>query len=591
MRVFVKSVFLICLLFSFSVAAKVKFVAEIDPAEITLEDSATITLNIETNGSIEQLTKPYVAGLSFVESGQTSHIQSINGSLTVKKIFYFRVVADEPGTYRIPPFELSAGGQSYNSNPLSLSVKKKIFAKPPKMPFGNPVQPGQTPQNPNTPQIPAQNLPGVWVTAAVDKTEIYEQEPILFRVKLYTRKVLSNIELDMPEMNEFLFEMLEKSRQGREVVNGETYNTVQQTYALIPLKSGKLTMPSVKVDVTIQEPVQSQKQGGNFYFQFNTTRSVNKTLSAAPIELNIKPLPQPIPANFTGLVGDFGLQVSANPKTLKKGETITMELALSGSGNIKQAILPAYEWPDFKVYADKPQLELVRSVTGLSGKKVFKMALIPLKSGDLKIPQIDLSYFDPTQGEYKTLTSPAVALSVQDAGNAQTRFTTTVQDDPVIESPLPQKTIPVSVSEAEIVSYSTFNWSWILTALSWLLIPCILLLLSLVSKAKKETIKYNKHSSQVFKKMQQKSVEQKEDVKDFLKLLQSYFAKRFSKKAQALTAMDVKLLLNENGFSKASEPIYKAWQVLEGCEYGFVTEVQWKEAVEQIKTSTKEIES
>ena len=579
-------------LFVSTASAQVSVRAKIDPGEITLEDSSSITVVVTSNDDVVQLKKPNVMGLNFVQYGESSQVEDVNGRVSVSQVYFFRVVADEATDYTIGPFRVLVGRQWYESNQLKLKVKKVARTQPPKV--MNPFQPNAIPQNPRSYQPPVnqpppQDSPKIWVTAAVDKTQVYQQEQILYRVKLYTRMDVSNLDLDLPELNDFLFEMIEPGRRGKETVNNLVYTTWQQTYSLIPLKAGQLTMPATQMNVTVQEPTQNnfQKQGNGFYFKFSMgSRSVNKKLSSKPIELTIKPLPTPIPVNFTGLVGDFGLQTEVSSKDVKQGDTVTYTLTLSGAGNIKQALLPQIDWQGFKVYADKPELELLKSSVGLSGRKVFKMALIPQKSGQLTLPEITLSYFDPKEQQYKTLIAPTSQIQV--TANAQAPGTRFTPSQPSSSSKSYSQTLPTSASLTDVANVSAGHFSIVWVWLAWLGVPLFWFLSSFWGRIKKANGKPKQTKNKALKKVLSAKVHDKSQVKSFLHDLKIYFAKNKSQTAEALTALDIKALLKDQGHGSWSESFVKAWQTLEGCEYGFVKDEDWQKAVQTIQTHLKE---
>lgn len=95
------------------------------------------------------------------------------------------------------------------------------------------------------------------------------------------------------------------------------------------------------------------------------------------------------------------------------GDSTTLNVELSGQGNVKDGVLPLKaELPAFKTYDDRPAVDTVKSETGIQGKKSFKKALVPVQSGEFSIPPFSVSYFDPQKGTYESLTSPSLIVRV-----------------------------------------------------------------------------------------------------------------------------------------------------------------------------------
>ena len=68
--------------------------------------------------------------------------------------------------------------------------------------------------------------------------------------------------------------------------------------------------------------------------------------------------------------------------------------------------------PEFKTYDDKPSASVERSGPRLSGSRTFSKALVPLQAGDLVVPPIHLTYFDPAGGEFRQIRTAAIPLTV-----------------------------------------------------------------------------------------------------------------------------------------------------------------------------------
>ena len=80
---------------------------------------------------------------------------------------------------------------------------------------------------------------------------------------------------------------------------------------------------------------------------------------------------------------------------------------------MKDFSLPAPDLQDvFKIYPDQPKTKVGLKGGSLAGEKTFKFALVPLKSGPVKLPPVSLSWFDPKQKKYRTARTKPVSLTV-----------------------------------------------------------------------------------------------------------------------------------------------------------------------------------
>ena len=120
-----------------------------------------------------------------------------------------------------------------------------------------------------------------------------------------------------------------------------------------------------------------------------------KVLRTPMIELDVRPLP-PAPQTFSGLVGDFDISARVNKGELKVGESATLRLEVAGTGNVGMISEPRLPpLPYLKVYDDRPGSAIDRSGRLLKGSKSYRKALVPLEPGELTIPALTLTFFDP----------------------------------------------------------------------------------------------------------------------------------------------------------------------------------------------------
>lgn len=406
-----------------SAAAQINVTAAIDLNSMTLEDQATITVNVAGSMSAPDPVAPRVPGLDIVQVGRSSQIQIINGSVTTTAQFSFTVIASEEGAFQIPPFTVSTGGREYRSNSLKLSVTKGGYSNRAPPNSGNPFA-QQLPGFPRQPGIP-QTQPDrgtaaedpFWITTTVSKTNPKVSEQILFRFKLYARQTADIVDLELPKFDDFLAEEVVPEKKGTEIVSGQRYSTYEVIYALSPLKSGtvKIGQTRLKLRYFVNGAAPRSNLFDRFFedpFFNRGSQPKDKVLAAPPIDLEVAALPEPVPEDFTGLVGRFGVRAESSSVSLVAGDSLTYTVTLSGKGNIKDAKLPSLEIPEAKIYEDKPVIDTKKSEDGVSGSKTFKIAIVPSVPGDFKIPARTLSYYDVSTERYEKLALEGIPFRV-----------------------------------------------------------------------------------------------------------------------------------------------------------------------------------
>lgn len=135
--------------------------------------------------------------------------------------------------------------------------------------------------------------------------------------------------------------------------------------------------------------------------------------------LTVRPLPQTgRPATFVNAIGEaFAIDVRASRTVVSVGEPIELVVSLRGAQPLTGLSLPPLDGPGALPAAGfgVPEGSLAGTVDEETGTKRFP-ATVRIKSAEVReIPSLAFSYFDPGAGEYRTVHSEPIAVSV-DAG-------------------------------------------------------------------------------------------------------------------------------------------------------------------------------
>jgi hypothetical protein len=146
------------------------------------------------------------------------------------------------------------------------------------------------------------------------------------------------------------------------------------------------------------------------------------TLRSESYPINVLPLPATnVLPFFAGALGSYTLQVDASPTSVAVGDPITVRIQISGQGPVEMLSLPAQpEWTNnFSTYPPTATVQL-RDALGLSGSKIFTNVLVPLNADIKVLPPFQFSFFDPQAQTYRTLSGPAIPLTVRPSATAST---------------------------------------------------------------------------------------------------------------------------------------------------------------------------
>lgn len=394
--------------------AEVSVHATINPEQATIEDELILTVTVEGSRKSSEPVLPPMPVFKVVSSGTSSSIQIINGRMSFKKQYTYILIPQEEGAFTIASISVFAGGREYKTRPVQVVIGSVASGRGtiPVIPRGDEADlyPGTPPDQPK----PKARRP-YWISVDVSNKNPFVNEQILFTFRFYTSVNVGGATLTLPEFQDFWMEEVVPENKYYQNISNQRYVVSEKVMALFPLRSGTLTIEGT--ELTVEVPDDRARRRRSIFddplFNFGRGRRVTKNLRAKPIELEVQPLPQDRPDDFSNLVGQYELNVGLSNEEVKMGESTTLNIEISGKGNVKDGILPkTIDMDPFKVYDDKPVTDTVRTKGGIEGRKSFKKALVPTEVGDYPIRQFTISYFDPTDKTFKKLISPELSLKV-----------------------------------------------------------------------------------------------------------------------------------------------------------------------------------
>lgn len=550
--------------------------ASMDDHDISLDEDTTITVSISGAMSTSEPVVPKVSGLSIIKTGHSSQVQIVNGSMSSVSEHIYTVVPDHEGSYTIPAFSVFSNGVEYKSNPLTLTVTRSTYGSSPN-PIQNPFGTKSPQPTQQYDQGSDQESPKFWIESSVSSKQPYVSEQILFKFKLYSLTSLQTDEFVLPDFNDFWVEEITPERRDQEIINGQRYATYEKVYALFPMKAGDITIGETALNVQYQ--VYDQRNSSNLdrffndpFFNMGKTKLRSKRLKAPPIDLHVKSLPKPVPDDFTNLVGDFGVQTSLSEDQIQAGGTVTLEIVFSGVGNIKDAEIPEFKLNEIKTYADKPVLEMQKSSKVLSGKKIFKIALVPTKPGEYTIPALHFSYFDPKKSEYVPLNIDSRSLVVLPSQTETTNslltqtFNQSGQQEVMYQDIAPIPMDPDRMMKNNININPTIFYIFVLG------LPCLFLIFIplrfIMQKTRGNRRKYFRRETH--RVLMNKLKNPDGDIDSLLEALRNYLAAHFNVHGKALTAAEMKELCLQNKISDSvANDLEQIVTDLEASQYGF----------------------
>ncbi|WP_298397285.1 BatD family protein [Flavobacterium sp.] len=469
-----KIVVLIVLFIANSLFAQVKFEAEVSKNTLGLNERVRIEFSMNEDG--DNFVPPNFEACGFrVVGGPSQSISEtwINGRGSFLKTYTYVLLPLRKGNLIIKQALIEINGQYYKTLPIKITVTNAV----------------NQPNDPNEPAtVRADN--NLYLVADISKTNPYVNEPITVVYKLYFSYnigITNWQELNKPKYKDFWSQNIDIKQLVAEegMFKGERYRyVVLRKTVLYPQKAGKLVIEPLALDIDCQVP----RGRPNFFGQVQLVDD-SKRVSAGSKIINVKPLPEAgKPASFTGAVGKFNFSVLPSKTTLKSGESLDLDIKVTGVGNLKLFNLPKPVVPsELEMYDPEHTENVSTPLSGMTGSISDRYTIIPQSKGNFPIKGLEFSYFDLTSGSYKTITSPNIVLNVLEGTNNSTNAVVNSSDEVAKKAVTPTKSFAFikQKTNLENIASDDFLGSGLfygLLCLPFLLIPAVI-----VFKKRKDT--------------------------------------------------------------------------------------------------------
>lgn len=357
--------------------------AEVDRDTISTDETVTLSITIlGTDASRPSL--PVLDGFQIAGSSTSSRLSIVNGVTSSEAIYSYVLRPTRAGELVIPAITVSVGGQSYNTEPITVEVTQGATPSQPSSPGGPLSAPGQLDGS------------AYFVEAEVDNPTPYLGQQITYTFRFYQAEtLLGQPGYDPPEFAGFW------SRQDPEQVQ-YFVDQDKTTYRVTELRT--LLFPSVVGERVISP--------GTFQLPGTFLRS-GATLRSNPVTVTVRPTPSPAPSGFDGAVGQLSITAEIRPDVAAVNEPVTLRVTVEGQGNIETLPDPALpELDGWRAFERTSSVNTQMRDGYVTGSRVYEQLLVPATAGEFVMPAIDYTYFDPEMEAYQTVTTEPINITV-----------------------------------------------------------------------------------------------------------------------------------------------------------------------------------
>lgn len=432
-------------------AEEVQINASVDRDQVQVNEEIHLNIKIAgIRGSIQAPQLPSLEGFDVFYSGRSSKYSFINGRSEAMTEFNYVLIAKMPGQFVLLPIEIKIGDKVYQTNQIKLSVAGGVYAPMARQPQPIPQMPSQifpqpqasmqrqpyasqtTPMSP--PPVASSSNPGrsgseidqnIFLKVAPSQMTVYTNQQLVLVYSLYTRyDTRYEGFVEEAETSGFWIEefpMDPNIGKDTETIHGKKFVRADvKKVALFPTAPGQYEIKPgvVKTSVQIEEPDNTMMDEFFRDSFFNTSgifgRRIEKLLAPPTLRIHVKALPEEgKPESFKGAVGDFKMSTQVDKRVVNQNEAVTLQITLEGEGNIETLMVPSMpKIKDTKIYEADTQTQLFKAHNLIAGKKTFEIVMIPGEAGELVIPNIEFSFFNPKLERYVVLKSDSYKIKV-----------------------------------------------------------------------------------------------------------------------------------------------------------------------------------
>lgn len=349
----------------------------------TISMNETLSLTVRYEGR-QVNSDPDFSGLNqfdVLSNHKSTQHSIINGNISASTEWQLTLAPRNTGQLLIPPLSL----QGQHSKALTITVTESS-----KDPGGR---------------------EDVFLETFVDKSSVHVQEQFIITYRLHFNQSVDS--LDTGQFSIAQARVEELPRVDYQKTLGQTpYGVAEFRYAVFPDASGSIQVPAQIWTVrTTDQPGMNRFGFGGGRFKIHRVRTKELTIT-------VNPKPDIYPANKAWLPAQnlqISEQWSRSPDEFKVGEPITRTVTVTAEGVGPEQLPPLFDergTPDLKFYPDKPEQDKQLTAQGVTGTRTESVAIVPNRAGELKLPELSVTWWNNAEKRVETAVLPARTLKV-----------------------------------------------------------------------------------------------------------------------------------------------------------------------------------
>ncbi|MEO7083357.1 MAG: hypothetical protein ABI442_09265 [Gemmatimonadaceae bacterium] len=358
------------------------------PEIVTACDALEISVAISAPGKgVPSVTAPSLAPFDVLRSSSVPHVtyDPRAGGSTLSEYKYV-VTTDRIGNFIISGFEAKLGAAVAHSRPLEITVR---------------------------PETGREGVPTVVARARIDTSlevnfralslpeTVYVGQQANYEVTVFLNQVARdrlrrNPTFFPPDMQSMLaYDMPTRGDPPRRQVGSRCFDALVYQRALFPLMPGRFSIPPAQLVYAL--PLSSS---------FFSREESHELQTDSTVIVAVDPPSVGRPADYGGAVGSLRVAAKLDTNASRVGDPLVLTVKVSGSGNVKLFPRPQVGVPWGTLVKGDERVHVDTTARKVAGSKEFDWVLTPRVAGELDVPPIRYTFFNPDSRRYEVASTP-----------------------------------------------------------------------------------------------------------------------------------------------------------------------------------------
>lgn len=328
-----------------------------------------------------RIVAPSLAPFDILRSSSVPRVTyDPSGRGSVVAEYKYVLTTDRVGTFGLGSFEGRLGSATVRSRPIEIAVHAT--------------------GRPNVPTVVARaridtslevNFRAFTLPETVFVGQQANYEVAVFLNETVRERLRRNPTFFPPDMQSMLaYDLPVRGDPPRRQVGSHCFDALVYQRALFPLMPGRFSIPPAQLVYAL--PLSAS------FFSREETHEIE---TDSTVIVAVEPPMTGRPASFGGAVGNLRVGATLDTTASRVGDPMLLTVRVSGTGNVKLFPRPSVGVPWATLVKGDERVRVDTNARRIAGAKEFDWVLTPRIAGELDLPPIRYSYFNPDSRRYE----------------------------------------------------------------------------------------------------------------------------------------------------------------------------------------------